>query len=298
MKISLCICFSRKNSRFHHKVLNDLNQIIIPKGYILQLYFILNSDVKNFQYLFSKIIIKKKLNIKILKIFEKNIPKTRNIFLEEIKQKNIKYAGFLDDDCKIDRKWLLKMTEFISKNDCDIVGGPQKHYFYNNKFKEFYNFLEPKNINKEQVNWVATNNCFFKKNIVEQINFKFDETLKNIGGSDQLFFSKLKKVGFCLMWNNDAKVKEYYQANRENMSWFLKRNFRYGFSGLVIDNNIYGKTIGSLLSILKIGYLVLMSLVNLIYITKKYNFTQSFFLLTKVLGRITALLGFKLKKYY
>jgi len=298
MKISICICFSKKNSRFHYKILNDLNQIIIPNGYILELYFILNSDVKNFHCLMSKIIHKKKLKFKIIKIFEKNIPKTRNIFLKQIKQKNIQYAGFLDDDCKIDRKWLLKMTEFISRYNCDVVGGPQKHYFSNNKFGKLYNFLEPKNNNKEEVDWVATNNCFFKKKIIDRINFKFDETLKNVGGSDQLFFNKLKKNGFCLMWSHDAKVKEYCQNNRENMRWFLKRNFRYGFSGLAIDKNVYGNQMGSLLNIFKIVYLFFISLVNLIFITRSYNFIYSLFLLTKVLGRIMALLGFKLKKYY
>ena len=57
------------------------------------------------------------------------------------------------------------------------------------------------------------------------------------------------------MWNSKATVEEYPQINRENYTWFLKRNFRYGYSGLIIDKNIYGEKIGYCINILKSAFL-------------------------------------------
>ena len=217
--------------------------------------------------------------------------------MNKIKNKNISYVGFLDDDCKIDKNWLLSMTSFINVHKCDIVGGPQLHEVKNNKYKNLYALLEPLNSNRQKVNWVATNNCFFKKEIIKKSNIKFNESLKNIGGSDQLFFGKLKMLGFSIMWNATATVKEYRQIERENFTWFLKRNFRYGYSGLTIDRSIHGNKLGFLINIFKIILLFFLSLLNLFFIFKKFNFIQTLFYLMRAAGRVFAVAGYKINKY-
>ena len=80
-----------------------------------------------------------------------------------MKNKNVQYAGFVDDDCVIDENWLLNMIKFFDQNNCDIVGGPQYHDVKNKVFKNYYNVLEPTHYHGQLVNWVATNNCFFSK---------------------------------------------------------------------------------------------------------------------------------------
>ena len=55
------------------------------------------------------------------------------------------------------------MIKFINQNNCDIVGGPQKHKVKDIIFKNYYDILEPRRKHGELVKWVATNNCFFKK---------------------------------------------------------------------------------------------------------------------------------------
>ena len=52
----------------------------------------------------------------ILESAKDNIPESRNVFLKFLKNKNVKYAGFIDDDCFVDKDWLLNMIKFISKN--------------------------------------------------------------------------------------------------------------------------------------------------------------------------------------
>ena len=163
MKTAICICFSKKNETHHYKILNDLNIIKIPEGCNLSFYLVVNNNPTKFTNLIKKIITNKKINISILNSIKKDIPNTRNIFLLKIKNKDLDYVGFLDDDCKINRNWIFLMTNFITKYKCDIVGGPQNHKFLDIKYKKLYNILEPSHSNKQTIKWVATNNCFFKK---------------------------------------------------------------------------------------------------------------------------------------
>lgn len=297
MKIAICICFSKKNEIYHHKIINNLNIIKIPKECNLSFYLVVNNNPTKLIDLIKKIITNKKINIFILNSVKKDIPNTRNIFLLKIKNKNLDYVGFLDDDCKINRNWVFLMTNFITKYKCDIVGGPQYHKVTNLKYKKLYNILEPPNKNKQNIRWVATNNCFFKKKILDKTNLLFNQYLKNIGGSDQLFFRKLKKKGFSIMWNSKASIEEYLQVDRENYIWFLKRNFRYGYSGLIIDKNIYGKKIGYLMNISKIILLFFLSLINLFLIFREYNLIRSIFYFVKGSGRLVSMFGYKINKY-
>jgi len=297
MKIALCICFSVKNSLHHKKILNNLSKIKIPSGCKLSFYLITNDNFKILKNLVLTIVKNPKFEIKIFKTTKKDIPSTRNIFLKKIQKKYIDYIGFLDDDCKIKRNWVFDMVKFIKKNDCQIVGGPQLHETRIRKYKSFYKFMEPKYSHKQTVNWIATNNCFFKKEILNETNLKFDEELKNIGGSDQLFFKKLKKEQYVIMWNEKAKVIEYYQKNRENFKWFIMRNFRYGYSGLIIDQKIFGKKIGHITNLMKIAYLLILSLLQIVQIFKSYNIEKSLFYLSRAIGRIFSITKFRMNKY-
>ena len=287
----------KKNEIYHHKIINNLNIIKIPKECNLSFYLVVNNNPTKLIDLIKKIITNKKINIFILNSVKKDIPNTRNIFLLKIKNKNLDYVGFLDDDCKINRNWVFLMTNFITKYKCDIVGGPQYHKVTNLKYKKLYNMLEPPNTNKQNIRWVATNNCFFKKKILDKTNLLFNQYLKNIGGSDQLFFRKLKKKGFSIMWNSKASIEEYLQVDRENYIWFLKRNFRYGYSGLIIDKNIYGEKMGYLMNISKIILLFFLSLINLFLIFREYNLIRSLFYFVKGSGRLVSMFGYKINKY-
>jgi hypothetical protein len=298
MKIIICICFSKKNSSYHPKILKNLNEINIPFNCKLSFYLISNGNFKNLNDLVLRIMKNSKLDIKIIKTIKKDIPSTRNIFLNKIKKKKINYVGFLDDDCKIKRNWVVDMVKFIKNNNCDIVGGPQLHETTTDKYKSFYKFMEPKYNHKQKVNWIATNNCLFKKAIINQVNLRFDVNLKNIGGSDQLFFTKLKVAKYRIMWNAKTEVIEYYQKDRENFNWFIMRNFRYGFSGLIIDKKIFGKKIGHGINLLKIIYLIILGMYQLIQIFKSYNISKSLFYFSRASGRISSITKFRMTKYH
>ena len=45
-----------------------------------------------------------------------------------------------------------------------------------------------------------------------------------------IIFQKFIVNNYVIKWNSRSYVVENIQENRENISWFLKRNFRYGYS--------------------------------------------------------------------
>ena len=82
---------------------------------------------------------------------------------------------------------------------------------------------------------------------------------------------------------------------REKRAWFLRRNLRYGYSGNIIDKEIYGK-ISIIMILFKLVYLV-GSAFLLIIIPSRKNYIKALFLLFKALGRLIGLLNYKPKKY-
>ena len=239
MKFYLGVLVSKKNVRNLFLLLNSINKLKKIDGLNLIIVFILDAKISINRNIIKKLINKEK--IEILTSFNNNIPKSRNIFLNFLKKKSFKYAGYVDDDCYLNTNWLVNMVKFIRNNNCDVVGGPQKHIVKNPSYKKYFEILEPCRKHKSSVKWVASNNCFFTKKIFKLKNLNFDVKLSNYGGSDQLFFENLSKNNFLIKRNINSYVIENYDVSRENFSWFIKRNLRYGYSGNVIDKKIYNE---------------------------------------------------------
>ena len=296
MKVFLGISLSKQNFKFIKLLLKSLLFLEIPKNYNLKIVFIL--EKKNFyiREVIKKFLFKKRKYIILYTEFS-GIPESRNKFLKYAKKHVPKFIGFLDDDCVVNRKWLKNMIKFINKENCDIVGGPQLHKVKKSFYLDLFNLIEPNREHLEKVDWIATNNAFLRLKILKNKKIFFNKKLKNIGGSDQLFFKQLNKMNFVCRWNLKSKVTENIHINRENLKWFLKRNLRYGYSGNYIDKKIYGTITGSLLIILKIIYSTSVSLVLLLLFMKKNYLYKSIFFLMRSIGRILGLVNYTPKKY-
>mgnify|MGYP001167533072 FL=1 len=293
MNIYICSLLSKKNFKFLNSHLKSLSRLKIPGYCKLKIIFVLNPKIRIANSLLKNFL--NKINFSIIESSKDNIPDSRNIFLKFLKNKNVQYAGFVDDDCIIDKNWLLNMIKFIDQNNCDIVGGPQYHEVRDDVFQNYYDVLEPIRHHGQLVKWVATNNCFFSKKVFSKSKIFFDSTFACIGGSDQLFFSKLNKKRFVIRWNKKSFITENSNYEREKRSWFLKRNLRYGYSGNLIDKKIYGK-VSMVIIFIKLFYLVSFASF-LVLIPSRKNYIKVSFLLLRAVGRLIGLLNYKPKKY-
>lgn len=277
-RVIVCIC-ARK---FNLLLLSLLKSLAKNKKTNFEVLIVFNKFKKI--NLFKIKLIKKSLgniNFRINYERKKGISNVRNKVLEILKKNSHEYIFFLDDDCIVKKDFLTNHLNFIKKEKCDIVGGPQI-YLSN---KTFFKVFERNLPNKKKVSWVSTNNVIFKRKILLK-NIKFSKTVSKYGfGEDQLFFLKCNSLGFKIKWN---KNPVYENVNKDmNFRWFLDRNYKYGLTGALIEKELYGKY-GFLTNLLKSFYYLIKSNVYIFIIlfNPKLNF---YFLLSnffRLLGRI------------
>ncbi len=294
VKILICICS------------NNINKLKITLESLLRLRLLANTQVSiliidNSNNIkindFIKVVSKKKFH-KIHYFYDKKkgIPNIRNRCLNEIRNIDSNYICFFDDDTIIHRKWLIENFKIFKRfKNCSIISGPQN----TSKKNIYYDILKPNFKNLEKISWCPTNNVIFKKQIINNKKIKFDERLSNIGGSDQLFFKKLFLKGHEIRWNKNYPVIEKFQNKRNTFSWFLKRNYRYASSSVLIDRYSYGVVRGLILSMFKMGSYFLFFLFNLVTLifNPKINFFKSIKNLVRTFSILMGLLGLFPKRY-
>ena len=70
-------------------------------------------------------------------------------------------------------------------------------------------------------------------------------------GEDQLFFSKLYKRGYKIIWSKNIKVYEKMHSHRSSSKWIIDRSYRLGILGHYIDQELNGKFLGLLINFIK-----------------------------------------------
>jgi len=245
---------------------------------------------KKIQNLQKKLIQKSLKKIKYIIGFENRvgISYVRNRVLKKLKCLDYDYGCFLDDDCMIKKNFIVKHLNFIKRNNCQIVGGPQ---LYKSK-KAFFRVFERNFLNDRYVSWVSTNNVFYLKSALDK-NLYFSKNVTKYGyGEDQLFFSKLSNFKKTIRWNNNP-VFEIAQKKRENIKWFMERNYKYGLTGILIDRELYGFISAIFLNIFKALLNLSRSFLYLLLIPFKpiVNFYFSFAYFLRFIGRVVNIFG-------
>ncbi len=299
MKILICICTYHRNKSLL-ECLQYFNQIQIP--FNINIKFLINDNSINFESFYIIKNFKKKFKYTIHQINEKKrgIVYARNKCLKISKNINCDYIAFFDDDCIIDKNWFKNILKIIKKFKADIVTGPQIHRYdgkKNSNLRELFEKKNKKNIIK--VGWAATNNVIFKKNIIFKENIFFDKKLNYFGiGEDQLFFSKLYKLGYKIIWSKDIKVYEKIHPHRNSSKWIKSRSYRLGILGHYIDQDLNGKLSGFVINYIKFFYYFLYSVLFFLVIFKKNNYYKFLNLFFRALGRLVGPFIFKKIKFY
>ena len=228
-------------------------------------------------------IIKKFKKKQILKIYQshekkRGIVHARNKCLQFARKLKPNYIAFIDDDCKVDKNWLNNIFKLLNKVDADVITGPQ---LYERENKKNYTSLFEKKYKKKllRVNWAASNNVFFKFDILKQEkNIKFDINLNKFGmGEDQLFFSIINKIGYKIYWSQNIIVTEKIHPHRSSIGWIKERSKRLGILGHYLDIKIHGKIIGYFISYIKCFYLFFTSIIiyiNIFNVNKDLDFAN------------------------
>jgi len=282
----ICICtYNRKESLSKClKSLGKLNNSSILKIIIL----IIDNTTSNQSFELIKKI-KKKFKYKIILVNEKKrgVVHARNKALNKLKSLNPHYVSFIDDDCTVNKSWLVNILNIIKKKNADIVTGPQI-YIKDNKNSNYTKFFEKNyNTNIKKVKWAATNNVFFSYNIIKKQKLIFDKSLNKFGMSeDQLFFSILNQKDYKIYWSNNIKVYEKSHQHRSNIYWLIKRSFRLGVLGHYIDRKLHGNFLGYLANYLKSILYLLYTIKSIATIYNKNSRISGINFIFRFLGKL------------
>ena len=115
---------------------------------------IIFNNSKRIQNLQKKLLQKSLKKIKYIIGYENKvgISYIRNRVLKKLQSLDYDYCCFLDDDCIIKKNFIGKHLNFIKKNNCQIVGGPQ---LYKSK-RTFFRVFERNFIDNRYVSWVRS----------------------------------------------------------------------------------------------------------------------------------------------
>jgi succinoglycan biosynthesis protein ExoM len=296
-KILICICtFNRNKSLI--KCLNSVAHLKKINKYNIKILVLDNTRSNNSYKIIQKF--KNKTKLKIIHKNEKRrgVVFARNKCIKISKIVKPDYLAFIDDDCIVNKNWIINIFKLLKKKDADVITGPQKYEKLNKIFNKNYASLFEKNYKDKivKVKWAATNNVFFKYAILKNIkNIDFDRALNKFGiGEDQLFFSLINKAGYKIYWANNIFVTEKIHFHRTNIEWVKKRSLRLGVLGHYIDIKIHGKFGGYLLNYLKSIYFLTLSILNFFNILSNNGSLNSINYFYRFYGKLVG--PFKIKK--
>jgi len=279
-KILICIPTYNRNSSLID-CLKSIKKLKNNNFFKINILILDNTITNN-----SNKIIKKFVKRSVLKIYQDHEKKrgivfARNKCLKFAKKFKPDYIAFIDDDCKVDKNWLKNIHALLNKVDADVITGPQLYEGGNkNNYMSIFEKKYKKNLIR--VKWAASNNVFFKFNILkQQKNIKFDKNLNKFGmGEDQLFFSMISKIGYKIYWSPKILVTEKIHPHRSNINWIKERSKRLGVLGHYLDVMLYGKKIGYFINYIKSLYFFFFSIlvyINIFNSNRSLDFTNNIF---------------------
>lgn len=273
MKILICICTYKRNKNLK-ECLESFNKAIIPDNVKISFLILDNSINYESSRLLSNFKKKFKFDIQSANEKKRGVVYARNKCLKISKKIECDYITFFDDDCKIDKYWFKNVLKILGKYKVNIVTGPQLYLDEDSKKKNLGELFEKK-VDKElsKVNWAATNNVIFKKDIILKENMYFDINLNKFGmGEDQLFFLKLRRKGYKIFWSKNLRVIEKSHNHRLSVKWIKNRSYRLGIIGYYIDKNLYGVFLGFLINFFKLFIYFFLGILFFLKIDKSTNF--------------------------
>lgn len=158
------------------------------------------------------------------------IPFARNAALEAAVKLDPAWVAFIDDDEVAPPGWLSQLLRIADQSGADVVHGsvisarPAETVDLAAAWHPAEAAPRCRRTNK-----AATNNVLLRTWLVaDPVRLRFDEQMRETGGSDGEFFMRVGDAGARMVRTDDAPVFEERSDGRTTVSWQRKRAFRVG----------------------------------------------------------------------
>jgi succinoglycan biosynthesis protein ExoM len=140
-------------------------------------------------------------------------------------------VAFIDDDETASPEWLAALVAVLEDGSADVVLGPTQAVYRPNS----PGWMRKGDFHSTKPVWVCgeirtgyTSNVLFKRAAPALNGRRFRHDLGTSGGEDTIFFSEVHRAGGRIVYAEKALVSEVVTAERSNLSWLLRRRFRFG----------------------------------------------------------------------
>ena len=141
----------------------------------------------------------------------------RNAALDNVG--GVEFVCFIDDDEVPDEHWLDELLRVRAEYGADVVGGPVVPHFPETTPAWIIRggfFQRQRYHTGQRLPYAFTNNVLFRREIIDELNLRFNERWALMGCEDQAFFQAIGQAGYQIVWADDALVTEWIPAARAN----------------------------------------------------------------------------------
>lgn len=212
------------------------------------------------------------------------------------------FIAFIDDDEEPSAVWLDELLYVQELYNADVVGGPVlgrfeedvstgilKESFYDRTRYPTGTFLE----------FAATNNVLIRLSCVKKSGLLFDVKYALTGREDTKFFMSGYRLGWKIIWADDAIVYDCIPKERATIKWFCRRGYYLGNGRIrVLRDFEEGDLIRTRYFPASIKGIVTCAIrLFLSSFSKKYSFLKSLQAICYNMGMLTALVGLSAEEY-
>jgi len=232
-----------------------------------------------------------------------NISLARNKTIDIAKDLNCEYVAFVDDDEFVDPDWLDNLLFALKVYNADIVRGPVIPVFVDPvpDWIVTGGFFERQRYHKtgEIIRWGATNNVLIKREFLDRLEGPFDKSFGLTGGEDTHLFERLYRMGACMVWSNEALVRENTPASRTSLKWILLHSYNFGSMLALCDRALENPKKWLITRLLKGTGRILQGSILLLpsLLFGCASATKSLTYIARGAGMIAGMFGYKLEEY-
>lgn len=143
------------------------------------------------------------------------------------------YLAFTDDDCQPSSDWLQRLAVRLKDTPECAIGGRTINMLDDNPYSNAGQLLIDYmhgyfNTNAREAHFLTSNNLSISTDLFRRVG-GFDTTFSKAGGEDREFCTRLKQLGYRVIYAPEAKV---FHRHRLKPSTFFRKHFIYGRGAL------------------------------------------------------------------
>ena len=225
LEIDICICTFR---RAHvAETLRSIARLVVKPHWIIRIIVADNDETPSARGIVEDTARDCSLSLTYLHAPARNISVARNACLDAA---TAPLVAFIDDDEVASAEWLAGLVGTLEASNADVVLGPAQAVYG----PDCSGWLRSGDFHSTKPVWVGgkiitgyTSNVLFRRTAPALNGRRFRLDLGS-GGEDTVFFSAVHRAGGTIDYAAKALVTEAVAVDRANLSWLLRRRFRFG----------------------------------------------------------------------